>query len=305
MISGYFLYNPDRQVVSKKMPKKILKILLYAVICFIVYGIFTFIAEIVRGASVFEALASVFPLNANSIIFFLVFNEPPVGDIAWYLWATIYCYLVLWFINRFNLYKISYYFIPILFVANIIVMLTQNVVFPIGQMGYHYEYVRNWLFVGLPFMLSGHFIATHKDKLIRFASQNVFWPILIASIIFCILEQYIYTSILLIDNINTCVFAFPYTWIIFIFSINNPSRYIWKPMAWVGLKLSLIVYLSHCLYRDILNLITEQLAPLVNDSLIYLWLKPFIIVAITLIISFVIEEIIRLIKVKKYTRKID
>ena len=61
---------------------------------------------------VLNALNTIFPLNWKPWACFVAFSTPFFGLPAWYLWAMVYCYLVMWVINRFQLYRIAYCLIP-------------------------------------------------------------------------------------------------------------------------------------------------------------------------------------------------
>ena len=87
MVSGYFLYHSNYTVVSKNMPKKIKRILLFAIISFVVYFIWALILNvIVWGISITEFIRVNFSLR--KVVFFLCFNLRDIsglGGMAWYL----------------------------------------------------------------------------------------------------------------------------------------------------------------------------------------------------------------------------
>lgn len=113
MIAGYYLYHEDRAVVAKRIPKRARKILFYAILYYVLYAIFEIVLGIMNGTGgVLNALNTIFPLNWKPWACFVAFSTPFFGLPAWYLWAMVYCYLVMWVINRFQLYRIAYCLIP-------------------------------------------------------------------------------------------------------------------------------------------------------------------------------------------------
>lgn len=304
MISGFYLYNPDRAVVSKKMPKKIRKILFLAIFAFCIYTAEAFVINvIVNRQPIIEFLSDNF--SVNFWMKFILCNTTVVGgkvDIDWYLWATVYCYLILWIVNKLNLYKYIYWLIPVLIIGHLTISLTRNYVFPIGGIDYHNVYVRNWLFNGLPFMLLGRYVAENKEALIsRFNNQACLLLAFIGMVFSCV-ERFFYGKLLTVEP-SICLFTCPFTFFLFIFAVKNSSNTIWKPMEYVGAKLSLFVYIMHRLVIDGLNFIVKTLSVSIYESIIYEWIRPILVVMVTLIAALIFTEFMNLMRKKKEKNK--
>lgn len=301
MISGFYLYNPDRAVVSKKMPKKIRRILFLAIFAFCIYT-----AE----AIVFDVIVNKQPLlefffENFSVKFWMKFilcNDAILvgggGVIVWYLWATVYCYLILWIVNKFNLYKYIYWLIPVLIIAHITISLTRNYLFPIGDVEFQDYYVRNWLFAGLPFMLLGCYIAENKEALISRFNNPICLLFAFLSMALSCAESLFYGKLLEVE-LEVYLFTCPFTFFLFIFAVKNSSYAIWKPMAYIGAKLSLFVYIMHYLIRDGLNSSVKMLSVSIYRSALYKWTQPILVVMVTLIAALIFTEFMNLMRKKE------
>lgn len=286
MVSGYFLYHSNYTVVSKNMPKKIKRILLFAIISFVVYFIWALILNvIVWGISITEFIRVNFSLR--KVVFFLCFNLCDIsglGGMAWYLWATVYGYIAIWIINRFHLYKIAYIFVSILVFLGITISVSSEYIFPIGPIGYSHCFVRNWLFVGLPFMLIGHFLAKNKQKLLKYRGIYSLLVAILGTVLACV-EHYLYATYLRLE-FDLYYFTVIAAVAVLIYAINNSTNAIWKPMAYIGKNLSLYIYLLHSLIHGILEyLFFPNLMKPFCESEIYSWILPIIVLMVTLLVS--------------------
>lgn len=289
MIAGYFLYNPDRVTVSKKLPGKILKILLYAVVYFVLYALYTIVRSLISGDGIMTALSEIFPLSPGYWIKFILLNNPFCVP-SWYLWAMVYCYIVMWFINHFNLYKIAYCFIPILLILYLIIAYTSNVVFPIYDVEYNAAYVRNWLFDGMPWVLLGNFLAKYHDRIVGVFSNKICIALMIVSVLLCIVERIILYNFGL-GTVGRTIFVSPYATFMFILAMKNPKRLICKPIAYIGLRLSLIVYIIHSLVGGIFTSFVGKFLTGISGSLIYQWVMPVIVAILTLLSAYILVKI--------------
>lgn len=95
----------------------------------------------------------------ETAINFLIFNESPVGSHLWYLGALLYVLLVSSAIYYFRTFKYAYIMIPILLITDLVFGKYSICIF--GRM-FPVIWVRNFLFVGLPYFWIGHLI--HKKE---------------------------------------------------------------------------------------------------------------------------------------------
>lgn len=95
-------------------------------------------------------------LSVKDWINLLIFNDVAFAIHLWYLPAYLYTLFVVYVIEKYNKWNLAFYFIiPLLVIGTIIKM---NV--PGPQIQYH----RNFLFLGLPYVLTGALIRRWSDS---------------------------------------------------------------------------------------------------------------------------------------------
>lgn len=153
MISGYFLYADDGRMHERivKGIKKLSVILLWSTTVFGFVKILFAYRQHDWNILSFEMVAD-----------FLLFNQNPFGFHLWYITAYIYVLVVVWFIERYELWKIAFAVIPLLLLTDLMFgkysLLLWGREFP-------FIWLRNWLFVGLPYFLLGAWIRKNWNSL--------------------------------------------------------------------------------------------------------------------------------------------
>lgn len=144
MISGFLLYN-DGQIGSTKIKRtivKILKITLWATLLFLLF----------KECIFFVANKSFYIPSLHSIVNWVLFNECPFAYHLWYLYAYIYVLLVILLFERFNRLKFLFLITPFLLLCDLILGK-----YGMLMLGINLEpfYIRNWIFVGIPYFCLG------------------------------------------------------------------------------------------------------------------------------------------------------
>lgn len=86
------------------------------------------------------------------------------GDHLWFLGALLYCYGILLIINKKQWYAFAYWLVPLIFAVKFIfVHKIENC--------WSYEY--NFLMYGIPYVLTGHFMAAYREKLEKKITMSV------------------------------------------------------------------------------------------------------------------------------------
>ena len=150
MISGYYSWNRDTETVSRKLRERLkrnFKLLSFALSFYILLNI------CIIGFDQW-----MINLTYENIFKFIVLNwSTPVcgcGHI-WYLLALLYDYILMYLVNKYNLYRTFYYICGIVLIAVYafeVFILIKNL--PIQEI-----YYRNFLFFGFPLMMMGNLIA--------------------------------------------------------------------------------------------------------------------------------------------------
>ncbi len=157
MISGYLLYN-GKEIGKERLKRNIVtiaKIMLWSTLLFAVLKEFMALYH-----------GYLFLPNAKEWIDFIVLNENPFGFHLWYLGAYLYVLLIVGFVDKYDKWNYLFMLIPILLAGDLIFgkysLLLLNKEYP-------YIYVRNFLFVGLPYFALG---ALLKTKAVKISSVN-------------------------------------------------------------------------------------------------------------------------------------
>ncbi len=186
MITGFFYASTVKRNKEIASIKKILFLVVSSNLLFFVYNM---------GMAFLKGNLTTYLkglLNIDKLVEFLFFNESPFAGHLWYLNAILYTLIIMYFANKFNLLRFLNYLIPVLLCVDLVFgkysMLILGREFP-------YLYVRNFLFVGLPYVLLGNLINKHYDKLNKMFSKST---LIILAVVFSVtatLERFIIISL--------------------------------------------------------------------------------------------------------------
>ena len=163
VISGYFLWNPDKNAVHKKIVKRFrrnLSLLFWVLIFYICLNI------MMNGWGQF-----VKNITPENLIKFIILNwsTPFCGcGHLWFLMALLYDYIIMSVVNSFNIYRIGYFFAVIVLAAVYIIELVSCLFhFSVSEI-----YLRNFFSLGFPLIMLGNLMGKYKDKMLSEISNN-------------------------------------------------------------------------------------------------------------------------------------
>lgn len=241
IISGYYCLE-----ISKNRDKikyriiKVLKLTIYSNILYLVWDSIRFSHK---------AFLNCFSLiNINHI---LLTNESPFEAHLWFLGALLYSLIFIYVCSYLKNYKIIYSLIPILLSLNLIFGKYSYLIFKhilhihsSIEFLYPYLFIRNWLFLGIPFLLLGNYIYLNKNRLLDLFSRRLVITLIIIFSILSILEKYllVYSSLNVLHDlyISTIFLAFA----CFLFALQNPQLGS-NDFARLGEKYVLLMYIIH------------------------------------------------------------
>ncbi len=265
MISGYYSYCEDKNVVKKKLPNKIIHVLKLLIVAEVIYGIYYLMKN--KEFSEYD----------NVIL--KIFTGSFFNGTLWFLYALFWSYICLYIINKLNIYRFAYIIAPIVLIIHVVLKTLVKT-----QTWYDVAYFRNFLFYGLPFLLIGSFIRYKESKIIKHITNKMcIVGVIVGEIIVCI--EYIITQTTLDFYIGTIIVAI----CLFIFAIKNPQKVFSLILEFVGERLSMYVYIVHIFA---INFSMYICAFLHNMD----YFTPIIAVSISLIISFMIHWIFERLK---------
>lgn len=277
IVSGYYCFDEYKDSCIRKAKKALKKISKLTFLIVIIYVIWNLLKVRFDFDKYYNWLCLEL-INLRSIFNFIVFNRAVfLSNIAYYLFMMIYVYIFYITSLKLNIdIKKIYYLCPILLFIGILI-----------QTFFYVEwfFIGNWIFTGLPFFFLGNMIRCKFTKA-NFNNKYIIITLLIG--IFISLFTVIFSEKVWFYDIGTIFICIS----LLIYSINNSNKYIIKFVEKLGAKYSFIIFVIHCIIRDIVEKFSEKLK--VN----YDYLEVLLIILISIIASAVIKKLYNMLKNK-------
>lgn len=283
--SGYFLTKSGWKVEKSALVRKVIKLLKYFIVPFMVYLIYAIIRNTIE-------------LSWWKLCRFIIFNDTTIAvGVLWYLLASIYCYIAYAVFEKIFkenvlkvLFVISAISLIISYVIRIWMVVTSN-----EQMYYDLAYMfRNWLFFGIPMFTLGLVLRKYEECLKK-VTKNKAVVFLIIGFVFEIIEAYVIRL-----GVDFYIGSIIVTIAIFILSQRKElkkSNVVFDFITVIGQRYSLFIYLWHILVMYIVTQIFSQMG--LNSREIIKWTMPIIVFAVTLILAYLKDKIVYYIHIKK------
>lgn len=267
MISGYFAYNVNAGDKIKRRTTKICKITLFAILFYFIYTL----CFVIKSQNVSNWLA--YFLNWKSWVKIIIFSDLDIinGGHLWFLPAQIYAYLILLYIDKKNIYEYAYKSIPLLFALRIVVSVI------VGSSGLTWHLKGNFFIGAVPWMFLGNYIAYNQNLVKKYSNKMLVGFALIGeflAILFVVINFPIDFS-----EIGVIIYSIA----LFALAIRNPSIHISRKIEKIGDDYSLYIYIIHIAVGGILEMIVQFIGW--NQFRIYLWIKPIVVVLISIVLS--------------------
>ena len=275
LISGYACYGESEEA-SKKILRRLKRNGVITVITLAIYVLFSFF--LMSSTGQFDQWKNGFcsPVSYLRMIVlgdFEFFYAAPL----WYLVAIIYCYIIFYFLIRNNLKRVIYFLLPVTTLLRIAVS------FYISLPGTDWHLRNNFIAGLLPLMCIGYVIADQKEKLDKL------------SVAFLITVS-IVSALAMIITVNFQVFGInisqPFTILcvtsLFMTGIKKPEWYISKPVAYLGQKDTLYIYLSHAIVILVMSYLIN-IFPVSED------LKSLILPVLSVIVSVLLARLLSIV----------
>ena len=272
MVSGYFYLSDKTLNVNERKRKvwHICKITIWASLFYIVFGIIqTIFSQSPLG-----------PYSWKDLLFFLGCNKPFfIAGEMWFLYALLYVYLALVFINqewyRRNSGKIA------LVCLSLYVFLAQGLYvagFSLQNIVY-----KNWLIEGMGFFSLGFVLHQHQEKLK--ISNKVLLVVIILTTILSLIERYY-----LGRNFGVNISSIPQVLALMIYAVNNPSRHE-GAIQRMGRDCSLMIYVLHPAIGISMNWIYQHIG--IWDNMPARYLEPLLVVVLSILSAFAFNAVVR------------
>ena len=177
--------------------------------------------------------------NQRTAVNFLLYNRAVFfNSVFYYFFILIYVYALFIAAQKLRITRILYYLIPLL-------LLTGIYICEFSDLPWYYG--GNYLFVGLPMFMLGHFLRTKQDKLLRLKDKE--WIIILTGVLITSCEYRIQGSRYLYSGSIVIAVA------VLLFCINHGTMRCPQTLAAAGSFLSLPVIVVHCEVRDTLQIL--------------------------------------------------
>lgn len=274
LIAGFYAFNKQEKTIKQRL-LKIIKIFIFAYIIFALNDLL-FVAKN-------ENLLTWFSRNFNLItpIKYIVFCSIGFAIPLWYLIAQIETYIFWIYVIRKKKESLIIKFIPVLFVAQVLLTTLCE------TMGLSWSWKINFVTRSLVWFVSGYYIASlPKDKIQKI---NIWY--LLFGMIMGLVIIFIPTFSKCYINFS-CVGYIPLSISLFLIALRNPELSICRPIEFLGSTLSLWVYIFHVPVDSMLVLICKNIFAMNIEAAVFQWIKPVIVLIITIIFAFVFNLII-------------
>ena len=266
IISGYLLFDEERQMIQPDRLKRniihIVKISLWATLFFIVWQEVLYITS---------HNGHIWVPSLKSMMQWVFLNQNPFVYHLWYLFAYLYVLLIIMLVNKYNKWKMLYYLIPLLLAPHCVLLLS--------NLNCSFLYVRNFLFIGLPFFAIGTIIKSKSSIIIDKTKKNK--VVLIVSIIVFSITTLLENKFLLSGEKPAVKLYFSSVILaicLFLLALSFES----KQKTWfsdIGEKDSLYIYIFHPVFIVCCDFIFKKL----KLYELYLYIAPLIVLITTMV----------------------
>lgn len=267
-------------VAQKKKFKKTLKIFIYGYFCFFIYTI-----VLLKDGTEMEWLASNY--TYKTIIKYVVFCTVDFAIPLWYLIAMLETYLLWFFVVKRKKENQLLKLIPFLFIFYILL----TTICETNNLPWFCQV--NFVSKALPWFLFGYYVHLIEKEKINKQRDSFF---IIMALIGCSIAL---IPVVFETNVDfSCVGSIPFSIALFIIAIKHPEKTLFKPIEYIGDKLSLNVYIFHLLIAGVIEFVAKFFNIDIKGDL-FLWSKPIITLVASILFAFIIEKINQIIKNKK------
>lgn len=163
LVSGFFSYDVSRE----KIKSRINYILKLAIFSTVIYTLFNVALAVYFGSinSIFVYFSKY--LQPKRWFNFIFLNVPASSAHLWYLFAILYVYVIFYFVKKYNVKEKIIFSVSFALLA-LHILLGEGlsifkIVLPIA-------YLRNFVFMGIPFFVLGLFVKKHEEKIRKIPS---------------------------------------------------------------------------------------------------------------------------------------
>lgn len=285
IISGYYLYQPDRELVAKKLHKRAKNIAIMTSTAFLIYFVWESGVRWVGSGidSTFNWYKSLF--TWKNLLLLIVCSDDPVAGHLWFLLALLEAYLIFMLVNKIKGEKIVCWLAIPLSEIHIIIMSLSTVM----NWGISMAIFRNAWFDGIPFLSLGYAMKAKEDWLNCHVTRILLVVLAILGVGFTLLERFLIGNLQIFNG--TILFALS----TFLLAVRYPNVKLPKALIVLGAKYSSEIYIYHWIIMEIF----VKLQSVLNISNVWFgWVRPFGVFLVTLLCCMILVALKDLIRKK-------
>lgn len=268
MTAGYYAMGCSEKTIKRRLIK-ILKIFIYGYLWFLTYNI---LLQIKGGGVLIEWLVANYTIK--SLVKYVIFCNIDFAVPLWYLIAMLETYILWYFVVKWKKENLFVYLIPLLFLFQLLL----TIICETNE--YAWFWKMNFLSRGLAWFLFGYYVCSVGKEAIDKKKDVV---LAICAIVGCVVAL---IPVVLDTSIDfSCVGLLFFSIALFVIAVKHSSKVVCKPIAYIGDKLSLNIYIFHMLMGGSITLVLKSVFEVNTDSNIFLWAKPILTVVATVIFS--------------------
>ena len=286
MITGFFYQDVVARRAEKRQILKTLQLIIVSNVLFLVWNLF---ADWIGDGNIQSSVMAF--LKPGVWLRLLLLNESPVSGHLWYLNALLYVLLIVFFAKGKLLMKVLCWATPVLLLCDLVfgkyslVLINREI---------PYAYVRNFLFVGVPYFCVGFMISQRKAWIERtFAKRQ--WLLLVLVMVFALttfLERYVLEANAInaardhyLSTTFLAISAFAFCMAIRRRCIN--ARGGTCIFALIGKRYSAVIYVIHPILIKVLSIVAIKL----SLSELYVYVQPIAVFACAAACAAVLDRI--------------
>ena len=235
--------------------------------------------------------------TAQDVACFFIKNAPPSPIVhLWFLWALVYCYLfaLIWFGDGKRLWTTGPLGLTLLVGMVLFQEFAHCLPFKptIPLRGVSIRFCVTFIFRALPFFLLGIWIRRNEAAIRKLELPAwTYAAVAFAGAVVAAVEYKLFgNSQFYLGNYLTAIALFAW-------AIHHPAGG-WKPMVFIGRRLSLLVYVLHIAVWQFLTILLRRFHA--DSLLIVRWMLPVMVVALSLLVALVLNWAWRNVVEKSY-----
>ena len=275
-ISGFFLYQGDREMERCRIPGKIKHLVGLILLSELSYLAFYTLLQMRHVGVSFQAVKNVYKAEVldsyyQELADRLVVFEPPLNGVAWFIGSLIMVYLVVLLTIR---HKWFLRFLHVFVILLPVSMLLRRVFMAVGWNAFILE-ERLLPLLPLPFFAIGYLIHRYKEDICSY-SDRILLLAFGAGIALTLIEHYFWQHTLYIGT----VVLVP---VILLLCIKHedyvPGTVATRLLSHIGAKTATYIYLFHILVETIVRVFASRLFPSAEQSVIWRIIYPVLVFA--------------------------